>query len=151
MARRKVIALTPEDVEFIRELAQEVYSQARPSGGRSRSLEDDDYPAPECYVAKTPSGGITAFATETGTGSGVGGDTGTGYDEAFMPSSGTCAVYKLVTVEPRGTKELVATGFSKLVYNLLPVSVAGSVFVVIVRDKYGNWYIPNPGLGFTTC
>ncbi len=144
----ELISLTPQFVADLREMWRAFKHKGRPRGG---SPGDPDG-GPSTYVVLTPPGGITPIVTETGTGSGVGGDTGTGEDEAFMPASASCQVYKLVTVPPRNVEELVpVVSFVLTVYSTSPLGVAGDRFVTAHRDQYGTWWVAEPGLPYGSC
>jgi hypothetical protein len=143
----ELISLTPQFVADLREMWRAFKHKGRPRGG---SPGDPDG-GPTAYVVLTPLLGIDPIVTETGTGSGIGGDTGTGYDVAYMPVSAECEVYKLVTVPPRNVKELVEAGFSITVYSLSRLGHEGSVFVTAHRDMYGTWWVAEPGWPFGEC
>lgn len=150
MARKQIFAMTADDREFIQELAREVFAMIRNQSSRSHELED--YPSGRaCYVALIPPGGIPSIVTETGTGSGVGGDTGTGSDTAYMPGSASCQIYRLLTVPPRNVEELVYAGFSETVHSLSRIGHEGSVFAKIHRDNWGTWWVDEPGLPYGSC
>lgn len=90
---------------------------------------DENYPAPEVYVVRTPDAGIAALGP-TGTGSGT--DT---YPMAGdVAGSATCSVYY---IDDTGT--LVDAGFTITVYNLSLQRIYGDIFITARRDKFGKW------------
>lgn len=93
------------------------------------------------YVARTPKSGIPALSEGADTGTG----TGTAETSDDVPGSASCSIYRLIG------GRLYRAGFSRTVYNLAPVAVAGGNWVVVVRDLWGDWYIPNMGLDFAAC
>lgn len=106
---------------------------------RSSNFGDDDYSTTaEIYVALTPSGGIPAldFGVDVGTGSG----SGSGGVNDDIPGSALCDVYK---VQYAGdTPYLVnVPGSTRLVLNLNPSVITGKTWVLVVKDKYGTWFI----------
>lgn len=115
--------------------------------------------APETYIARAPSGGITGLTqtpdTFVGTGSGdIDVPTGTGTARMnVVPGFGTCDIYQILTDPNDGvTQELQPCGFSLLVYNLATIPVMPHEWIVITRDKFGSWVITNTlGLQFGVC
>lgn len=90
---------------------------------------------PEVYVARTPPGGIPALDAQ-----------GTGTSDDDSPGSATCDLYRIVQDFGAGTgtaddgpPSLRPTGRTKLVYNLSEAAVDGDAWVLVVRDKFGNW------------
>jgi hypothetical protein len=89
----------------------------RPKPDRGHFPDHEEHQSPEVYAAQTPIGGIPAR-------SGV------------VPGSAECVIYQLVT-----TNLTEVTGFFQTVYNLSTEAIDADSFVVLARDKYGNWYI----------
>jgi hypothetical protein len=121
MATHTFVALTPEDFRVLMRLLE--WWKRQPQGELPGELPRA-FPAPDHYVALTPSGGIP-------------GRSGT------IPGSAECDIYKINTDE-----ELEAVpDFSKTVYNVAQGTVAGSSYVDISRDKYGRWLAVSTGAG----
>jgi hypothetical protein len=146
--------LTEDDVLLLREVARE-FRTRRPARGGYREGEESGQ-TPDVYVALTPSGGIAAFRDYSATGTGTGTATATGGDLTNQPGSATCVVYHLeLQGLPAATiPELNSVNggtLTKTVYNLMPVAIPGGMFVLIFRDKFGEWYVPPVPLGFASC
>lgn len=123
--------LNQSDRDVFQDMAREFRSR-RPSAGKSRHEETQDNFAPEVYVARTPAGGIAALNAH---------GTGTTDD---VPGSAECNIYRVLSGGESGTgsAEIVsATYGTKVVYNLSGSSVAGASWIVVVRDKYGTWFV----------
>lgn len=101
------------------------------------AVRPDDITTPEVYVALTPPTGIPPL-DETGTG------TGTGINE---PGSADCQVYRRIVTG--GLAELKWAGFSRTVYNLSRTAVPANTYILIERDKWGEWYVTNSADGAT--
>jgi hypothetical protein len=94
--------------------------------GSPPASRDDDHLSPEIYVARTPSGGIPAL-----------GENGTGTSGDDVPGSATCQIYRVAL----STEILTPVwSFSKKVYNLNESAVLGDKWILVVRDKYGDWF-----------
>src|SRR5882757_5232605 len=90
-----VYGLTETDVKVLKGLLEAHRGRQRNNSGRA-PVELDDQPAPDTYVALTPSGGIPALdPSYFGTGGSVG--TGTAVGEGDLPGSADCDIYQLVT------------------------------------------------------
>src|SRR6516225_9546712 len=114
-------------------------------------LEDEEQMAPEAYVAKTPPGGIPALKpgtpgnNPTGTGS-AGNEDQPGYAE--------CYAYALTPeLDRSGThmslvQEIVSLkGVILPVYNFSMMPIPGGVWVIVMRDKPGAWWVVQGGGG----
>lgn len=89
----------------------------------------DDVPqAPEVYVARTPAGGIPALVEQAGTGI------------ADQPGSATCRVYRLLP-QAGGKRLRPIPGLTKLVYNLSNSPIGAFRWVLVARDKLGDWFV----------
>lgn len=110
----------------------------RTKGGRINSgrdwEEENDHQAPEVYVARTPTGGIPQLDE----GSGV----GTGTSATDSPGRANCDIYRVKRYGDVPELEDVPN-FSKLVYNLAGDLIPGNQWVIVVRDKYGDWFVVN--------
>lgn len=101
------------------------------------TVELDDYPAPDIYIAKTPTGGIPAISLAAGR---PGTDI---YDE---PGYAKCDIYRIVenqylyTGTGPGDDELhKMESTQKRVYNLSPTLIPGSAYIPVARTKQGVW------------
>ncbi len=119
--------LSESDVEKLRQLFVDFYGKPQSTTQRPYVPSDDEYLTPEVYVAFTPSGGIPALSE--------GGDSGTALGPGDTPGSADCQVYQLVS----GALQVV-TGLTRKVYNFGGAAVAGSEWVLVLRDKYGTWW-----------
>jgi hypothetical protein len=101
--------------------------------------EDEEFPTPDVYVAKTPEGGIPALEEYPGEGEETGTGTGT-YGEASLPGYGDMDIYKIVKKE--SVPQLKKVGRAKIrVYNFSTCDVPGNEWVFVIRDKFGYWYV----------
>lgn len=138
--------LSGEDRAWIQRLINE-------SVDRTAGLKDHSGPpdrvsdAPETYVALTPSTGIPALNRSGTTG------TDTPDPDALddVPGSAQCNVYRCYSV--LGVRRLRRVGqLKRTVLNLGPLALAGNVFVLITRDKFGTWYALGPmGIEVAGC
>lgn len=135
--RRKLIQLL-RDVDKLK-------SDVRGKG--YQDLELNDQLPPEVYVALTPVGGIPALTQEDTTGTGTGSGTDIGYRNS--PGYADCDVYRLLW--DGSVPNMYPTGIVRRVYNLNGISLAGNVWVLIHRDKYGQWYVPTLGFELAEC
>lgn len=94
---------------------------------REKFQTEQEFMAPETYVARVPSGGIPAL-TQVSTGSG----TGSGDDDT--PGSASCTIYRILS---DGSLELISN-LTKTVYNLSSSAFAEE-WVPVVRLKGGRW------------
>lgn len=91
--------------------------------------------APETYLALTPDAGIAALdpgASETGTGTST-----ASYDDA--PGHAECRVFR---VTGYGTSAVLqpVSGLTKVVYNVSEDDIPGSTWILVTRDKFGQWF-----------
>lgn len=100
----------------------------------SANFEEQEYLTPETYLARTPTSGIPAMS-------------------GITPGSAVCNVYRLLPVV--GTLQKI-DGLTFPVYNFSDVTITGSVFVLITREKFGVWAVAQqfedsvPGTGTGT-
>lgn len=100
----------------------------------SANFEEQDYLTPETYLARTPITGIPAMSGVT-------------------PGSATCTIY---TLSPTTGTLVKIDGLTFTVYNFSDVTITGSVFVLITREKFGVWAVAQqyedsvPGTGTGT-
>jgi hypothetical protein len=121
--------LTPEQLRVIEGFlyhAKRTYKN-RPLGVLGDdSVDHEEFPSPEVYVARTPYEGIPGFDSYTDVGTGTG---------AF-PHTAECEIYKV----DFSNDHMEAAGFTKVITNLSPTSIAGDKWIIVLRDKFGTWY-----------
>lgn len=130
--------LTDADKALLNRLLKE--AKQRPTGTPGRAgddaLDHSEILLPEVYVAKAPAGGIPAITDGSGTGTG----TGTG-GTASLPGSADCLVYRVLR-RSSGVRYLAPVkGLYRTVCNLLGAAVGGYEWVLVVRDKWGTWFL----------
>ena len=120
---------------------------AGPVDRRPIDAGHDAAQTPEVHVARAPAGGIPAmnFGANTGTGTG---SSDYGDD---VPGSADCVVFRCVDVA--GVRKLKPVGVkTQTVLNVSYGSVDPGAWVVVARDKFGDWYVLNTiGKDFGTC
>lgn len=128
--------LSKESLNTIRAIVKEYKDKVqRPSTSSEGGIEDQEFPAPDVYVALTPADGIPALTTESGVGT---------EDE---PGYADCEVYRLVT-SPDGLKVMAPVyNLTKRVYNLASTAYDGDNWVLVIRDKLGIWWAISPIAG----
>lgn len=106
----------------------------------SRESGRDELPqAPDVYVTRTPADGIPANDT-----------VGSGTSADDIPGYGTCKVYQLIDPPGTGTAEdevpyLMRVSQKTLtVYNVSDEDIAGDIWCIVIRDKYGRWIAVPP-------
>ena len=142
MPGETIYGLTAKD----RALLMEVVSYyRRTSAGKNPNPDprgDQDFLAPEVYLAHTEAAGIPA-ASNAGT-------TGTGRDaEDDLFGSAELTIYR--TIKVGSTYRPTSLGITRVILNTSFVAIAAWKWIVVVRDKFGDWYVPNIGLDFTEC
>lgn len=105
-----------------------------PGGGRP---ELEDYPSTDCYIARTPTGGIPALDDHL---PGTAVDTDPTDDE---PGYAACDIYRIVLVDDVYALQSMET--EKLVFNLSQTAVDGDAWVGIVKEKSGHWIVAGAG------
>lgn len=134
---KKLTVLTPDDADVLRELVRDwrgrKRSQVRSPGGL------DDFPAPECYVAKTPAGGIPGLDDNTG---------GTGTGTGVHPGAADCQIWRIVDPASNDPWMEDVTGTERRVYNVSDSPIYGNVWIPVERDKMGFWLALG---GFVSC
>lgn len=123
----KVYFLTESDRRKLAEVVDYVDSMRR--NVKLRSQDATPSQAAEVYVALTPAAGIPAMVV-----GGVSTDN---------PPKATCAIYQILPDEKAGTanRMMPVTYSSVDVYNVTSSAIAGSIWVLAVKDKYGNWVV----------
>lgn len=127
--------LTEEDLKVLRDvIARERSRQGRTTG--RQGVDWDEHQAPEVYVARTPYAGISGLTTVgTGTHLDTGTGTGTGVTGDDVAGSASCAIYQVVD------GEFLSIGTSLLVHNYSTEAVEGDKWVLVLRDKFGTWFV----------
>jgi len=139
-------ALSKQDVETLREVVRIVRSNPQLLKNRSSSISTardvEDHQAPEVYIAyPQESSGIPELAH-------VGSVSGSGTTMVAprdMPGKARCDIFK-ITRDDQGNPVLVPIQKSVTVYNLT-TSQLDQDWLVVVRDKSGNWLATTGGGG----
>ncbi len=119
--------LSDKDKEVLKKWVEENKHLFSNTSGRPAVPEPDGVTI-DIHVARTPTGGIPAL-TEA---------SGTAIDD--VPGSAECEIYRLITNDT-GTKRLSTTPvYKKTVYNISTTAIPAAVWVLIKRDKFGEWY-----------
>ncbi len=145
--------------EIVVKMAKE-YLYTRRERTLSTAPRDEMPQAPEVYVVRTPAEGIVSLLAYTDYGTGTGTGTGTGSlapsptsrgNLGVIPGFAYCTVCQSEAHVQEITEIVPVTNFTLKVHNLSPLPVAGGVYVIAVRDKWGDWWIPWPGWAFGEC
>ncbi len=147
--------LTPEDRETLdRLIAAESrrFRSVRKSGEAAADVDDQEFLAPEVFVARTPAGGIPAlgegYTSWTGTGTLTHVGTGTELLEDDAPGYADCAVWRVLGEGVGETPVLSPLDAPYYrVYNMSTSAVAGNTWVLVMRDKPGAWWVVQGGGG----
>jgi hypothetical protein len=136
MADPVMYGLTEADVKLLKEMANAYRTDYLHTRNRGAEKEEQGF-TPEVYVARTPVAGIPGldlgvWTTGSGTGTVASDDT---------PGSAQCFVYRLL---PNGGV-LHPLHVKRLVYNLSTDSVIGGIWVPVIRDKFGSWFVAGAG------
>jgi len=90
-------------------------------------ISDQSMQTPDVYVARTPSGGISAVTEETGTAI------------EDHPGSADCDLYRIV--ETGGDVNLIPLQTTtRTVYNLGNSSIDGDEWILVQKDPFGYWF-----------
>lgn len=122
MAKQKLpgYPLSQEDRDALRDLWDEWNRRQR--GAENRPGADlEEQPAPEVYVAVAPDDGIPALSGTT-------------------PGSAYCTVYTLWEDADGNVALTEVSEVEQKVYNLATSAVSAGAYVVVLKDKYGNWF-----------
>lgn len=123
--------LDDNDIALLRGLVERERSRSPNAVPRSRQDQPEEWLAPELYAALTPSGGVPALTEGPDPGSLPGVDD--------TPGTASVPLYRRT---PTATGfRMDNTGRSITVNNLSTSAVAGDQWVLVARDKYGQWYI----------
>jgi hypothetical protein len=134
MPQSFIPAFTESDLAAIRRLIAEDRSRRRTTQGRQEHVNwDEAYPGPETYIARTQPEGIPGMVEEAGTG------------VNDVPGYSDCDIYRVIWTSPgipSGIPELQPiTGLFKRVYNSSHTPIAGGTWVLVTRDKFGEWWV----------
>lgn len=124
---KKAFVLSESDRDTLKEIIAEFRGMPASTTGRA-AISKRHIQAPEVYVALSPEGGIPG--AEFGIGD--------------IPGSADCDVYKLVD------GELEYAGFDRHVFNLSADEIAEQQWILINRDKWGQWYVAGSFVTETT-
>jgi hypothetical protein len=128
---RKRNNLSDDDIAKIQTVINKVGSQYVNTLNRTR-VHEQDPPASDIFVALAPIGGIPALQ---------------GFGD---PGTALCQVYQVVQDTQLGTSSGTMTGSNlqvvdtitpQLVNNLAPSSIQENVWVLVVRDRFGQWFV----------
>lgn len=135
--------LSEADRDAIKALLER--ERTRPGGPIGRPhVREDDYAAPEVYIALTPNAGIPAISGEPGTGTHVSkAESGTGTGFRDFPGSAVCKLYRIQDSD----SEMVPIGISVTVYNISDTALVGGRWILVSRDKAGCWIAINTAGG----
>lgn len=124
--------ISEDDAKALHDLRRQSTDRRLSTQGRPEVPRALGY-APEVYVARTPSGGIPGL---TPAGSGTAPSPNPPYDS---PGHADCYVSR--TVFQNGVPYLYPVeGLFRTVCNLSTNAVAGNIWVLAQRDKYGTWW-----------
>lgn len=94
-------------------------------------VDPNEYRAPDVYVARTPSGGISGMDEFSGTGSATG--------SMYEPGFAFCDIWRLDRTTGKLVQVLSAPDAK--VYNFTGAAVGGNQWVLVCRDKFGTWWV----------
>jgi len=118
--------LSDEALRQVREVVRQTQGEAR--GTRAANVPPIA-PGPECFIAKSPSGGIAARSGTTVSGE-------------------ECDLYR--TAEAVGTTDRTLSAMylsdgmtpnTRTVYNFSSEAVSANAWIIISRDKLGTWWV----------
>lgn len=117
----KVYGLSESDLAILRELVSTHRGKYGNRPPRPEELLDSG--SPEVYVAQIPTGGLPARVGNT-------------------IRSVDCQIYRtrVNNVGTGGNSLQAITGLVKRIYNLSPEGIEAGTYVLVWRDKYGEWY-----------
>lgn len=130
--------LSEADRDELQALLEEFRGRRLNTTGRPRPGEDLIIQAPELYAALTPIDGIPGLSADLNFGTGTGSGTGTGIGEGNTPGVAECAIYRLV--ETHGVNDLTDADFTRDVFNLGESAIPGDTWILVARDKFGDWW-----------
>lgn len=124
--------LSEADVAKLRMLLDREAKRKRRGEPRQPS-EDEGFPAPDTYIAKTPEGGIPGLSLHS---------TGTSLADRSddEPGHAECDIYRIVIEDMAATLRPIPHQ-TRLAFNLSLDDIPGDVWVTISRDKFGFWVV----------
>lgn len=139
----ELYGLTQSDRDVVKAIVREVLWE---KGNLFRTHHDtaEQYLTPEVYVAKAPAGGIPKLI---GAWDDIDQGTGTGTNPLFFDQPGfaqnvQCYRAVLQTNSKGSYYDLQPiSGLVKTVLNLSRTAVPGDSWILIERDKFGDWYV----------
>ena len=118
--------LTSHDIEVLKEVVRSV--RERRQGTTNRPYVPTEMaPAPEVYVALTPTGGIPGLTKASDE-----------FGELDQPGYADCDIYRVVIGS--GTPTLRLMGITKRILNLSETEIAENTWQLVKRDKGGQWF-----------
>ncbi len=137
-----ILALTPKDIRLLNNIIERERNRAVNTRGRGYLEDEARGQSPEIYIARVPTGGIPALSEGPGTGSG----SGTGPLEIAddIPGEAECNIYRLLTNDAGVPRLEGIDGLTRIVYNLCTVDIDEYQWVLVVKDKFGSWFVINP-------
>lgn len=131
--------LSDRDRSLFDEMARDYLSRKRASKTMTEPFRSPQ--APDVYLAKVPPSGIPALSqTET---------TGTGTDQPLddVPGAAECEIYQFdVTAATPAFGRVGDLTYWVRNLSTTALSADSTPWVLVIRDKFGEWYIP-PGRG----
>lgn len=135
--KRKGYVLNEQDAQTIKAMVREFKSRhLNTRNQRDRGTVDhEEILPPEVYIAKTPTDGIPRLVVPTGS------------SVIDIPGYADCDIYRIVYDDTASTEpylELLGDGtddgtIRRRVHNLLTSGVPGNKWILVLRDKFGNW------------
>ena len=130
----RITTLTRRDIDLIQSLSDKVRRSIGNPQNRPHFAEEELW-TPEVYVARTPAAGIPALTKIFG------------QSIEDQPGYADCYIYRVLEQVGTGGPELQPiSGLFRRIYNLNPRRIGGNRWVLAIRDKFGNWFITNPGI-----
>jgi hypothetical protein len=129
--------LTEESAKILQRLLDD-YSRMR-KNRPGLTFDSEAITTPDVYVARTPGTGIPALRMDLDTGTGT---LPVGTASAFQgntPGSAECNIYRALYTST--TPNLMPIGITRTVLNLSTTAVGGNDWVLVIRDKFGQWYV----------
>lgn len=139
MAKDKFIGLSEKDKEALRRVLLD--SKGRPQNPPGRytpgTLDHEEFPTPDVYVARAPLSGIPA-STLGGTGTGTG--TGTQPDSDDLGYA-ECTIYRILGDDVDDPQLVPLVGVTRRVHNLSSSLIPAESWLIVARDKFGSWWV----------
>lgn len=151
MADQKIIALTEADKLVLQNLIDSARRGQKNTTQRP-TFDVDELGTPEIYIARSPSGGIPALKLECPPNPPP--PDPPCFTIVDEPGFAECSIYRILWNQktPRRstggglTRVTISkpelfpvTGLSRRVYNLSLRAIPGNIWMIVLRDKWGNW------------